>query len=58
MAPGVGFNIPHPGDILDTERAFTPIHVQLVQAIDSGRGIQAPASKPDEASTYHSAGTG
>lgn len=35
MAPGTGLNGPYPGDILDTERAFTPVHVQLVQAIDS-----------------------
>lgn len=58
MAPGAGLNIPHPGDILDIERAFAPVHVQLVQAVDCGRGIQALASKPDEARTYHSAGAG
>lgn len=39
MAPGAGLNGPHPGDLLDTERAFTPIHVKLVQAINCGGSV-------------------
>ena len=58
MAPGAGFNIPHSGDILDIERAFTSVHVQLVQAVYCGGGIQALASKSNEARAQHSAGAG
>lgn len=39
MAPGAGLNRPHPGNILDIERAFTPVHVQLVQAVNCGGSI-------------------
>ena len=30
MAPGTGLNIPGAGDILDTERTYTPVYVKLV----------------------------
>ena len=39
MAPGAGFNGPHPCDFLDTERALTPIHVKLVQAFNCGGSV-------------------
>ena len=39
MAPGAGLNRPHPCDFLDIERAFTPIHVKLVQTINCGGNI-------------------
>lgn len=58
MAPGVGLNGPHPGDLLDIERAFTPVHVKLVQAINCGGGIQTFVTKPDETGAQHSAGIG
>lgn len=58
MAPCAGLNGPHPGNILDIERAFTPVHVKLVQALNSLGGIQTLSSKPDETGAQHSTGVG
>ena len=39
MAPVIGFNLPGTGNILDIERVIAPIHVKLVQAVNSAGGI-------------------